>query len=194
MPSPRHALRPQAEGLEGRTLLAAAPSLAPAAVVAAGQVVDAQGDGPTITAARLTPAGITLTFGAAMDPARVGSVGNYTVRDITFRTPGLGDIASLFLMGLGGGRGTTTDRTVRLRSATYDPATQTVTLVPVKSLQASDVYTVGGRTRPGPGRRYHGPQPLTDLAGRPLVPAGSAGNVAFSGRSFTVTVGAGQGK
>jgi hypothetical protein len=147
-----------------------------------------------ITDARLTPTGIALTFSEPMDPSRVGSIRNYTVKDITFRTPGLGDIASLFLFGLGGHGGTSTDRVVRLRSAGYDPTTRTVTLVPVKPLQASDVYTVGGRTIPGPGRHPRGPQPLTDLAGLPIVPNPAAGNVAVDGRSFLVTVRPVQGK
>jgi hypothetical protein len=150
--------------------------------------ISTQPPGPTVTAANVTRAGLVMTFNEPMDPATVANVRNYTVQDTTLRPLNAGDLVTgaLYQVGIrptGHRRGP-----VRLRAADYDPATLSVTLVPVKPLKKGDVYTVNGRTTVETSPHGSSAQPLTDLAGEPLVINLATGRTTTSNGTFTVTV------
>ena len=120
---------------------------------------------PTITSAQLIgvkghhAAGIAITFSKPMSPASVANVQNYsisTTAEITKLAPSTLDssgenVAPISLLTL-----------VPLRAATYDSATDTVTLIPRHSLTTTARYSVlSAHSRSG--------QVLTDLAGTPLL-------------------------
>jgi hypothetical protein len=168
-------------------VLSLTPINPPPNLVNAGQVelrVMANSDliPPTIVAARRTPAGVALTFSKPMDPARVTNVANYALHATTTQKSDTKDILGAVFLGKWSGLGTTTySGQVRLRTATYDPATRTVTLIPARHLDASAQLTVTSalqsrrRVRP---RAHTAPvQPLTDLAGNAV--AGNLGPGAF---------------
>ncbi|HWE38133.1 MAG TPA: hypothetical protein VG406_16300 [Isosphaeraceae bacterium] len=197
------AFRPQAQALEGRTLLAAAPLRAhpsfpilPATVVVATPAPQgvamtepsSQPPGPTVTAASVTRAGIVLTFSEPMDPATVANARNYTVQDITLRPLGAGDLVTGVLYDLGIRSAAHNVGAVRLRAATYDPTTLSVKLVPTRPLMKGDVYTVSGRTTVDTSPHGSAARPLTDLAGEPLVVNVSTGRTVTDNGTFTVTV------
>ncbi len=99
-----------------------------ASPVAAGPTPAPDTTAPTVLAQKLTLSGraitsIVLTYDKAMAAATVGNLANYTIRDL-------------------GAKGTTsaTGPKVPLASATFDPATETVTLVPRKPLAIGRFY------------------------------------------------------
>jgi hypothetical protein len=102
----------------------------------------------------VTPQGVVLKFNKPMDPAGASNVKNYAVHSMP---------SSLF-----GGMG----HDVQLQSARYDPATQTVTIVPKRKLSDNAIIYV----RVGQKARVSGPSGhhsnrgarLTDLQGNPL--------------------------
>jgi hypothetical protein len=72
---------------------------------------------------RTSISGITLTFDKPMDPASVQDLRQYGLTNVTNEYGTSGGIP-----------------TIRLRAATYDPATQTVTVTPAKPLQTATLY------------------------------------------------------
>ena len=88
---------------------------------------------PRIIGVAGTPDGIELFFSKPMNPVQASNVHNYTVRETRTTFSGTEDLLdSTPLLGfLGGGVSTSKSaKSVPLRSANYDPANFTVTLIP----------------------------------------------------------------
>jgi hypothetical protein len=126
---------------------------------------------PAMTNAHLivhgdTVSGISITFSKPMAPASVENVRNY---DVSEQGPMEHGWDFIYMQPV-------SNRTflpTPFRAAHYDPATDTVTLIPRKPLKASAVYTIHN---PSPSTRQN---TLTDLQGVPLQgyinPVGAAG-------------------
>ena len=99
---------------------ASGPSISAATTNTNDQVVPPRG-GPSGTIQSFS-----FAFDLALDPARAVDLRNY----------------HLFAMGRAGVFGPSTRRTLALRSATYNPATNTVTLIPKKSLASGLFFEV----------------------------------------------------
>jgi hypothetical protein len=104
---------------------------------------------PRIIGVAGTPHGIELTFSKPMNPVQASNVHNYTVHVNGTTILGNDDFLSSILGVLspdnpiGGTRTSSSTKSVPLRSANYDPADFTVTLIPRRRLTAL------GSTRPG---------------------------------------------
>lgn len=135
---------------------------------------------PTITTVQGTPQGIVLTFSKPMDPARASNVNNYAVRATSISTktnPLLAPINFLTIPlhfdspGIGAST-TVATQTVPLRAAEYDPATNSVTLIPTRRLTSLAQVTLtqgsGSKTASRPGHPSDAPPGLTDLEGNPI--------------------------
>ncbi len=125
---------------------------------------------PTITAEQGTPQGIVLTFSKPMDPARASDVNNYAVHSSYADSYLLGG----FLGQLLGSRLHTVSflHSVPLRAAVYDPATNSVTLIPRRRLTYKAQITVtqgsGLNNSSRPGHPSDAPLGLGDLAGNSI--------------------------
>ena len=118
---------------------------------------------------------IVLTFSKPMDPAGASNVKNYVVRWETTSTTTnpLGLAHDVLTLAAGGGAGIRVHyhtRRVPLRAAEYDPATNSVTLIPKRKLNyhaGSITVTQGQQTKAsgGPGLQSQPGPGLTDLAG-----------------------------
>jgi hypothetical protein len=131
---------------------------------------------PKIVSVQGTPQGIVLTFSKPMDPSGASNVNNYFVRATKTSTKdnqflGLIDNATQLLHF---GRSisisvSTSTHTVPLQAAEYDPATNSVTLVPKRKLTYSaDIIVTQGHQTKVSGRPGHQSNPgpaLTDLEG-----------------------------
>lgn len=117
---------------------------------------------PTIVATNGTPQGIELVFNTGMDPAQASNVKNYTVI-----SSGLEPDHDLFpAMGSMGKR---VSRPVPLKSAVYNAATNTVTLIPRRSLNYGGPYGQPFRNLfVTQGRRSRAARGLVDLTGHPI--------------------------
>jgi hypothetical protein len=134
---------------------------------------------PSIIKAQVKQQGIILTFNKPMAPGPVQNVHNYIV---TANLPvSTAHLIGVFLTGR-----YPNPPVVALKAATYDPATDTVTLVPKKALSASN-YNVASPGVLGTLRlQRRNPdniQPLTDTNGREIGDDGSASG------NFNITVG-----
>lgn len=129
---------------------------------------------PTIVATNGTPQGIELVFNTSMDPARASNVKNYVVMS-SWLEP---DTSSLPSFGIGS-MGKRVSRSVPLKSAVYDAATNTVTLIPRRRLNYPGPYgqgfhfltvTQGRRAHAarGPNAGMGATRGLVDLAGLPI--------------------------
>jgi Bacterial Ig-like domain len=87
-----------------------------------------------------TVSGIAITFSGSMDPATVENIHNYKVKQAA---------PSLTLNDFWKPSTYAASSTVALKSAQYDPATNTVTLIPQKPLKSSVVYTIENPTPAG---------------------------------------------
>jgi hypothetical protein len=109
---------------------------------------------PAIDSVSVTPQGVVLKFSKQMNPAGASNLKNYAVHSMS---------ASLF-----GGVG----NDVRLKSARYDPVTETVTIVTKHKLSGDAIISVRvGRQARASGLRGHRSNfgaPLTDLQGELL--------------------------
>jgi hypothetical protein len=134
---------------------------------------------PTIASTQGTPRGIVLTFSKPMDPTAASNVNNYSVRATStssktnpFLVPiDLATIPLHFDSSIAT-KSSNSTQTVPLRAAEYDPATNSVTLIPSRKLAYAASITVsqghptkasgrlGAQSNPGPG--------LTDLEGNPI--------------------------
>ncbi|HEV3165269.1 MAG TPA: Calx-beta domain-containing protein [Isosphaeraceae bacterium] len=115
---------------------------------------------PQIVATQLTHQGLTLTFSKPMNPATVTDVRKYAVTERT-SIKGSDVVNFLFL-----GKLPSVSK-VPLRSVTYDPTTNTATLIPAKRLSVSAQYEVTSSTsrvlstaRP----RKNALQPIQDMS------------------------------
>lgn len=128
---------------------------------------------PTIVGAQRTSKGIELTFSKPMNPASVTQVQNYLLHGTAVHTTNTNDVLAAVFLGQWGGLGNHTySGRIRIRSASYDPGTQTVTLVPARPIDHSTALVVlpGIQTKTPKRPRKHTPQPqpLTDVQGNPI--------------------------
>jgi hypothetical protein len=130
---------------------------------------------PKIVSVQGEPQGIVLTFSKPMDPVGASNVNNYFVRatKASTKTNSFGPIDNLTLplhMGSPFSPSThTVTQSVPLQAAEYDPATNSVTLVPKRKLtySANIIVTQGHQTKVS-GRPGHQSNPgpgLTDVEG-----------------------------
>lgn len=151
---------------------------------------------PKIVSVQGEPQGIVLTFSKPMDPAGASNVDNYFVRATTTsvkRNPFLGLIdnpTQLLHFGKSISMSVSTStHTVPLQAAEYDPATNSVTLVPKRKLtySANIIVTQGQLTKVSsrPGHQSNPGPGLTDLEGNPIN-----GDTSSPGK-FGVSVGRG---
>ena len=126
---------------------------------------------PTITTEQGTPRGIVLTFSKPMDPAAASNVNNYAVRSTSVyqRVSRPGD--ARWPLDFRSHTSTST-QSVPLRAAVYDPATNSVTLIPRRRLTYSAQVTVtqgsGSKKSSRPGHPSDAPLGLTDVEGNPI--------------------------
>jgi hypothetical protein len=126
---------------------------------------------PTITAEQGTPQGIVLTFSKPMNPAGASNVNNYAVHSKKSTTSYLGPDAVGWLLGFQSHTSTSSE-SVPLRAAVYDPATNSVTLIPNRRLTYLGQVTVtqgsGSKKSSRPGHPSDAPLGLTDVEGNPI--------------------------
>ena len=141
---------------------------------------------PRIIGVAGTPDGIQLMFSKPMNPVQASNVHNYAVRETLTTTSGTDDflasaVGILARDGSFGGGVSTSKSTmsVPLRSANYDPADFTVTLIPKRKLPAlgsesgdlpSFVVTPGSPAKTSAPLRHRSSsaQGLTDLDGNAI--------------------------
>ena len=108
-----------------------------------------------------------------MNPASVANVQNYAVRASSAHTVSIGS----YLANLSGhieGTASATEffpKSVPLRAAVYDPATNSVTLIPKRRLNADLITVTQGSGSKKSSRRGHptdAPLGLTDVEGNPI--------------------------
>ncbi len=131
---------------------------------------------PQIVSTQGKPDGMVLTFNKPMNPAEASNVHNYAVRWTTthFKYDDLGLLAVFYGPAWSDGTSSSSG-SAQLRSARYDPATNSVTLIPKRKLTYSGLTGItvtqghpsqtagqpaGQQSNPGPG--------LTDLEGNPI--------------------------
>ena len=113
--------------------------------------------------------GIVVTFNKPMDPVEAANVKNYSVSALSLTNHG----RSLLGAFLTTSRLALSVNPVRLRSAQYDPTTQSVTLIPkLRNLMTGSVQVVTGVQSAGTsvrrGRQSKVARGLTDLQGNPV--------------------------
>jgi hypothetical protein len=143
---------------------------------------------PRIIGVAGTPDGIQLTFSKPMNPVQASDVHNYAVT-ATFQTSHLNvhSLATAFWFlapgtALGGNRSSSFTKLVPLRSANYDTADFTVTLIPKRGLAysgpSSTVVVTPGSPANSSAPLRHGSSPaqgLTDLEGNAINQNGRPG-------------------
>jgi hypothetical protein len=127
---------------------------------------------PSIVAVQRVAGGIAITFSKPMDPATVLNLHNYAVK---FSPSQKFSLVQLTGVGLYQTLNTT-KQSVPLRRASYNAATNTVTLIPGEQLGSEGSYTVSSpasllakRNRPNK------PHALSDLEGSPLMESETGG-------------------
>ena len=127
---------------------------------------------PTITGFSQTRQGIKLSFSKPMDPTTVQNINNYFVEATTARKFDKGHaLRDFFFFPWTGRQSPFTRSKVPLRSATYDAATLTVTLVPARPIGNALVTVRSAPQLKHAGRGNHEAPPsqvLTDAAGNPI--------------------------
>jgi hypothetical protein len=130
---------------------------------------------PGIVSTEGKPHGIVLTFSKPMNPVEASNVNNYAVRWQTthFKYDSLG-LFAVFVPGAWSNGTTSSSGSVRLKSAQYDPATNSVTLIPKRNLTysgATGITVTQGhpaKTPGQPGQQSNLGPGLTDLEGNPM--------------------------
>ena len=137
---------------------------------------------PSIIGVQRVAGGIAVTFSKPMDPATAGNIHNYAVK---FSPTQNFSLENLYGIGLVQTLDNST-KTIPLRRATYNPATNTVLLVATEQLGSKGSYKISNpasllakKARPSNAR------PLTDLEGNVLDQGGSGG-------AFSITIGKGK--
>ena len=149
---------------------------------------------PQIVSTEGKPHGIVLTFSKPMNPVEASNVNNYAVRWTTthFKYDSLG-LFAVFVPGEWSNPTTSSSGSVRLKSAQYDPATNSVTLIPKRNLTYSGVtgitVTQGhpAKTSGQPGQQSNLGPGLTDLEGNPIggeLTSGKFSVYVFKGFSY----------
>jgi hypothetical protein len=149
---------------------------------------------PRIIGVAGTPDGIKLMFSKPMNPVQASNMHNYAVW-VTYNKPSngfLGFVDTLYNIpgwlifpegGVSPPPGPLTARKVPLRLAEYDPATNTVTLVPKRRLNYGSIVVTPGspaKTSAPPRRGSSPAQGLTDLVGNPINQHGKPGKFRIS--------------
>lgn len=123
---------------------------------------------PQVIATDLQTNGVTLTFSEPMDPARASDRRNYVLKRMRTENDGwVSWVASPF-----GSHSSTKIERVSIKSANYDPATNSVTLVTARPLTNATAYSVSsGRIAPAARTAAHTAPSgaLTDTSGNILV-------------------------
>ena len=137
---------------------------------------------PSIVAVQRVAGGIAVTFSKPMDPSTVENIHNYAVKFSPSQKFSLEDLTGIGLVQTLNN----TKTPIGLRRATYNPATNTVTLVPNEQLGSNGSYTISNpasllskRNRPKKAVA------LTDMEGSPLQQGASASGI------FKITIGKG---
>jgi hypothetical protein len=128
---------------------------------------------PRITSAHMVLSGhrtsdFVLQFSMPMDPASVQNVGAYDVSDTTYHEHDTAGFLGWLVQGIPGLGYSSSSSPVVLKTATYNPSTNTVDLHLAKSVDARDVYQIGS-----------GPTVL-DAAGTPINEDGTGLGDGFS--------------
>ena len=138
---------------------------------------------PSITGVQRVAGGIAVTFSKPMAPATVVDVHNYSVR---FAPNQKFSLENLYGVGLVQALDTS-KKTIPLRRATYDSATNTVTLIPNEPLGTNGSYVISNPpSLLSKKARPNNAQPLTDLEGNVLNQGGKGGG------TFSVTISKGK--
>jgi hypothetical protein len=138
---------------------------------------------PSITGVQRVAGGIAVTFSKPMAPATVVDVHNYSVR---FAPNQQFSLENLYGVGLVQALDTS-KKTIPLRRATYDSATNTVTLIPNEPLGTNGSYVISNPpSLLSKKARPNNAQPLTDLEGNVLNQGGKGGG------TFSVTISKGK--
>jgi hypothetical protein len=137
---------------------------------------------PSIIGVQRVVGGIAVTFSKPMDPATVANIHNYAVKFSPTQNFSLGN---LYGIGLVQALDTST-KTIPLRRASYNPATNTVLLVATEQLGTKGSYKISNPAsllakKAKPSNAH----PLTDLEGNVLDQGGSGG-------AFSITIGKGK--
>jgi hypothetical protein len=138
---------------------------------------------PRILSLQGKPEGIVVRFSKAMDPAGATNLNNYQVQwsTVHHKHKDIGPLAIL-KPGPWGPDSSTSLGTVKFQSAQYDPATDSVTLIPMQHLNYSTAkFSVwGGELIDHSDQSNTGPR-LTDLQGNPIAtrPGALAGAFAY---------------
>jgi hypothetical protein len=143
---------------------------------------------PSITAVSIVRQGsvgkgISVTFSQPMDPASVENVHNYSVKSVPLNKISLFATPNPSIVQPSSYLTTSSPQGIPLRAARYNPATDTVLLVPKSPLTVAKSYIVKSPTSLGSLR--NGPkiaQPLTDANGNVLNPLN------FPEGSFSITL------
>jgi hypothetical protein len=130
---------------------------------------------PHIVSTEGKPHGIVLTFSKPMNPVEASNVNNYAVswNTIHSKYDSLG-LFAVFVPGAWSNGTTSSSGSVRLKSAQYDPATNSVTLIPKRNLTysgATGITVTQGhpaKTSGQPGQQSNLGQGLNDLDGYPI--------------------------
>ncbi len=134
---------------------------------------------PSIVAVQRVAGGIAVTFSKPMDPATVANIHNYAVKFTPSQQFSLADLTGVGLVETLNNAKTP----IGLRRASYNAATDTVTLVPNEQLGSQGSYTVSNpASLLAKGNRPRKAHALTDLQGNPLDEGESASGV------FSITI------
>jgi hypothetical protein len=127
---------------------------------------------PKIVSTTGTSQGIVLTFSKPMDPATASNVNNYAVRATRTSVKSSGLLGALNVLTFpfhtdnsGFGTSSSTSRPVPIQAADYDPASNSVILVPKRRVNFSAGLIV---TQAKAGAQSNPVQALTDIQGHPI--------------------------
>jgi hypothetical protein len=138
---------------------------------------------PSITGVQRVAGGIAVTFSKPMAPATALDVHNYSVKFSPNQKFSLGNLYGVGLVQALD----TSKKTIPLRRATYDSATNTVTLIPNEGLGPNGSYVISNPpSLLSKKARPNNAQPLTDLEGNVLNQGGKGGG------TFSVTISKGK--
>jgi hypothetical protein len=127
---------------------------------------------PSIVGVARVAGGIAVTFSKPMDPTTVENIHNYAIKFSPSQNFSLVELTGVGLVQTL----TNTKQSIALRRATYDDATNTVTLVPTEQLGSEGSYTLSNpASLLAKGYRPKKARALTDLQGNPLEEGASAG-------------------
>jgi hypothetical protein len=137
---------------------------------------------PSIVAVQRVAGGIAVTFSKPMDPATVADIHNYAVQFAPSQQFNLEDLTGFGLVQTLD----TTKSVISLRRASYDAATNTVTLVPNEQLGPNGAYIISNApSLLAKKNRPHKAHALSDLQGNALSQGANAPGV------FSIRIGKG---